>query len=432
MADKFFNAFKLGHLAKPTRSDTGRIQENANRAGTQAAEIYAGDPGGPSAAQRAAETAAASSVQNQLYFVDGSDAMANQGFTVSFMHVPSGKSVFFKAFINAFNETYSCDWSEESVYGRADPIRMFKQNTRNITLALMVPAASEGEAFENLAKIQKLVSYLYPSYTDTGNALTISQSPLIRMRVFNLATNAGAYYNSAGSVNEPETPDGNDGYTFENLKAGLGPGRVVDAFDGQAWGNRSVNGDVTGTGLLGIIKNLSINHNVDNPDMGVFQYKGGNVLPKAIEINLDFGVIHEHSLGWTHDAEGGSDFSNKVFPYGANLDQSGPRTPAQLAREMQAGAKGWMQGALDQQREEDDERLTEQAKQIAQAKYLKANGKLNRRGRNLRDSTNRNSTEELIYEQIAPSSPQESQDAASAAEPSAPQVNVDFSTLLGQ
>ena len=124
--------------------------------------------------------------------------------------------------------------------------------------------------------------------------------------------------------------------------------------------------------------------------------------------------------------------SNNIVPYGANLEQSGPRTQTHLANEMRAGAKGWMQGALDQQREEDDERLTEQAKQIAQAKYLKANGKLNRRGRNLRDSTNRNSTEELIYKQIAPSSPQESQDAGAPAEPSAPQVNVDFSTLLGQ
>lgn len=408
MADKFFNAFKLGQLAKPTRSDAGRIEEGAKRTGEEVAPAF-------------------SSIQNQLHYVDGSDAMANQGFTVSFMHVPSGNSVFFKAFINAFNETYSCDWSEESVYGRADPIRMFKQNSRNITLALMVPAASEGEAFENLAKIQKLVSFLYPSYSSTNNALAISQSPLIRMRVFNLATNAGAHYNSAGSVNEPETPNGNDGYTFQNLKDGLGPGRVTDVIDGEAHGSRPVNGDVTGTGLLGIIKNLSVNHNLENTDFGVFQYKGGNVLPKAIEINLDFGVIHEHHLGWN----GEDNFSNNVFPYGANLEQSGPKTPAQLAKEMQEGAKGWMQGTLDQQSEEDDERLPEQAKQIAEAKYLRANGKLNVRAslavgltlgpearRALRDAHRRES-------QI------ESQDDTNQTEPSALQVNVDFSTLLG-
>jgi hypothetical protein len=420
-ADKFFNAFKLGNLNASTRSDTGRVQENANRAGQQS--VRPGDDA--AAAQAQAEAAALSSIQNQIYYVDGSDAMANQGFTVSFMHVPSGNSVFFKAFITAFNETFSCDWSEEAVYGRADPIRMFKQNTRNITLALMVPAASEGEAFENLAKIQKLVSYLYPSYADTNNALTISQSPLIRMRVFNLATNAGAYYNSAGSVNEPETPNGNEGYTYENLKKGLGPGRVEGEGEGAT---RPVDGDVTGTGLLGIIKNLSINHNLENTDMGVFQYKGGNVLPKAIEINLDFGVIHEHPLGWNETG----DFSNNVFPYGANLEQSKPKTQTQLAKEMNAGAMGYISGALAQQREEEDERLNEQAKQIAQAKYLKANGKLNRHGRNLRDSTSRTPTEQRIYDQITVPTGQESQDASGPTEPSAPQVNVDFATLIGQ
>lgn len=404
MADKFFNAFKLGQLAKPTRRDAGRIEESAKRAGEQS--VRPGDDA--AAAQAQAETAAFSSIQNQLYYVDGSDAMANQGFTISFMHVPSGNSVFFKAFINSFNETFSCDWSEEAVYGRADPIRMFKQNTRNITLALMVPAASEGEAFENLAKIQKLVSFLYPSYSSTNNALAISQSPLIRMRVFNLATNAGAGTGAGndGSINNPATGD-NKGYTFEDLKDGLG----IAADD-----------NITETGLLGIIKNLSVNHNLENTDFGAFQYKGGNVLPKAIEINLDFGVIHEHHLGWN----GEDNFSNNVFPYGANLEQSGPKTPAQLAKEMQEGAKGWMQGTLDQQSEEDDERLPEQAKQISQAKYLRAKEKLISlkpvaRVRDLRATRAAARESEL-----------ESEDGTNQTEPSAPQVNVDFSTLLGQ
>ena len=409
MADKFFNAFKLGQLAKPTRKDAGRIEESAKRAGEQS--VRPGDDA--AAAQAQAETAAFSSIQNQLYYVDGSDAMANQGFTISFMHVPSGNSVFFKAFINSFNETFSCDWSEEAVYGRADPIRMFKQNTRNITLALMVPAASEGEAFENLAKIQKLVSFLYPSYSSTNNALAISQSPLIRMRVFNLATNAGAGTGAGndGSINNPATGD-NKGYTFEDLKDGLG----IAADD-----------NITETGLLGIIKNLSVNHNLENTDFGAFQYKGGNVLPKAIEINLDFGVIHEHHLGWN----GEDNFSNNVFPYGANLEQSGPKTPAQLAKEMQEGAKGWMQGTLDQQSEEDDERLPEQAKQISQAKYLRAKEKLISlkpvaRVRDLR------ATRAAARDASSRESELESEDGTNQTEPSAPQVNVDFSTLLGQ
>ena len=115
-----------------------------------------------------------------LFYVDGSDALANQGFTIGFEHVPSGKTVYLKAFMTTFNETYSPDWAEETVYGRMDPIYLFKNTTRVITLGLKVPAASTSEAFENLSKTQRLVQFLYPSYSDVNSGTTISQSPLIR------------------------------------------------------------------------------------------------------------------------------------------------------------------------------------------------------------------------------------------------------------
>ena len=87
------------------------------------------------------------------HFVDGSDAMANKGMTISFQHVPSEEDVTFKAFITAFNETYNSDWASESVFGRSDPIHMFKNTQREITLAFNIPASSEGESFENLARV---------------------------------------------------------------------------------------------------------------------------------------------------------------------------------------------------------------------------------------------------------------------------------------
>ena len=45
--------------------------------------------------------------------VDGSDALANKGLVIGFHHVPSSTEVYFKAFITAFNETYSSDWNSE-------------------------------------------------------------------------------------------------------------------------------------------------------------------------------------------------------------------------------------------------------------------------------------------------------------------------------
>ena len=318
MADNYFNAFKLtGDLDAPTKPQ----------------------------------------------LVDGSDAMANKGFTVSFQHVPSGKSVFFKAFITAFNESFNSDWSEESVYGRVDPIRMFKQNSRSITLGLNVPAASESEAFENLAKIQKLISYLYPSYTDVDNSSTISQSPLIRMRVMNLASNVGNSPFTPGSVNHVF----HSGYKYEDLVAGIGPGRVSDGKGGI----KNTSEDTTGAGLLGFVKNLSIAHNIENPDFGVFEYAGGNILPKMIELNLDFGVIHEHPIGW-NSGDDGEQFSSETFPYGANLQKSSPRSQEELRRLQTEGAALYPPTVLDQQEEEDEITINEQAKASAEANLIKA------------------------------------------------------------
>ena len=86
----------------------------------------------------------------------GTDGYANhRGAYISFQHVPSKRSVKFKAFITAFNDSYNSDWATETVFGRVDPIYLFKSTTRKITLGFKLPAESASEAFENLGRIQK-------------------------------------------------------------------------------------------------------------------------------------------------------------------------------------------------------------------------------------------------------------------------------------
>ena len=228
-----------------------------------------------------------------MFYTDGTDTLANIGYTIGFQHIPSTKTVYFKAFITAFNETYSPDWAEENVYGRADPIFMFKQTRRNITLSFKVPASSESEGFENLAKVQALAQFLYPVYTNVNNASTIAQSPLLRLNVMNLARSQRGAARHAGD------------------DVGIVNGSTFALLPGQA--------NSAASGLLGVLKNLTVTHNLEN-EQGIFEMGNGNVLPKLLEINLDFAVIHDHSLGWT---EGGS-FSNPAFPYGADLTNSTP------------------------------------------------------------------------------------------------------------
>ena len=68
--------------------------------------------------------------KDDVPYADGSDAYANRGFYISFLHVPSNSSLKFKAFITAFNETYSPNFNSNEVFGRTDPIYQYKNTQR--------------------------------------------------------------------------------------------------------------------------------------------------------------------------------------------------------------------------------------------------------------------------------------------------------------
>ena len=266
---------------------------------------------------------------NQLpFYVDGSDALANKKQIITFYHVNSNHFVAFKAFITAYNEAYSSDWASEPVYGRADPIYMFKNTTRKITLAFKVPAATVNEAYENLTNVQKLLQYLYPNYKglrprawdpDTNNgaggfrespghahANTIAGAPLVRLGVMNLARR------------RDNAQDGDTWQGDARLKTTQRDERTAAATEkraGKILSNLELGvGSSAQTGLLGAITNINVNHNLEGAD-GVFeQGSDGGLLPKMIEVNVDFSPIHESFLGWLDDGT----FGNSAFPYGAN------------------------------------------------------------------------------------------------------------------
>jgi len=302
-------------------------------------------------------------------YIDFTDAYANQGKVIEFTHVPSNTQVFFKAFITTFNETYSSNWKEETVYGRNDPIFQYQNTVRKITLAFKVPAATKSEAFENLGRISKLAQFLYPYYDNPNNAATIAQSPLIRIKMMNMIASSARYADGMGGAAAQGRPAGQYGVQFGDLAKGGPPA--------AAWANTSAS-----EALLGVVSNLSYAHNLDG-DAGVIEFPGG-VLPKLIEVNLDFAVIHESPLGWnTVKGLKGLHFRSKAFPYGIdlgdeeNLEESkGPQ--AIIAQ----NAQRFNQIVEDQQAAEEDrvDAINEQAKQNAEARYLNAKGELSKVG----------------------------------------------------
>jgi hypothetical protein len=201
----------------------------------------------------------------------------------------TGKELRFKAFLTALNETYTPDYASEQVFGRMDPIHTFKGTTRAIALGFKIPAASMSEAYENLAKTQTLIQMQYPAYIDVQNALTIAQAPLIRIKVMNIirAADKGA----------------------KQATGGVSALTLYDSYQSE---------DNVLYGLLGVIDSLTVDHQLSNDDIGVLEKGTNTVLPKNIEVNLNFKPLHEHTNGWKVNEETGYfEFAEPAFPYGA-------------------------------------------------------------------------------------------------------------------
>jgi len=292
---KNFNAGKLGQFVKTGKTGAQLAQDVTAVAKAAKFNQAAVDTAASKAQGELSDGQLQTQTYKHIYGPDGSDAKGNAGFTVSFQHVPSEESIYLKAFLTAFNETYKVDWASETVYGRPDPIFMFKGTTRTVSVGLTMPAATVGEGFENLSRLQKLIQFLYPTYEDNANALSITQSPLIRLKIMNLL--------SKTPINVIE------------------PAAAATSFADSADMNTLKNSNNAADGVLGQISNLTIDHGVHDPSIGSFEINKGTILPKAIEIQFDFTALHEHPLGW--DVVDGSqdlEFVMPHFPYSLNLD----------------------------------------------------------------------------------------------------------------
>jgi hypothetical protein len=243
--------------------------------------------------------------------VDGSEYLANvKEQVISFYFEPTGETVFFKAFITTFNDSFTPSYSTTQVFGRTDPIQIYQNTTRQISLAFQVPAASEGEAFENLGRVQKIIHMLYPGYANLDNALTLTEAPLTRIKVMNLLSTQEVF-----GVNEEEVSE----------QVSTPP----DQFSEYYVRYRSTSAPDKGT--LGVITSFTVNHNLENPQMGVFEKSANTILPKVIDVNLSFTPFHEETIGRlvtdprNSSMEAGTvnvdDFTDRMkgFPYGVDL-----------------------------------------------------------------------------------------------------------------
>ena len=257
-------------------------------------------------------------------YLDMSDAYANNiGTVLSFEYEPTKKVVYFKAFITALNESFNTSYKTETVFGRVDPIHTFGNIQRNISFTFKIPAASSGEAFENLGNVQQLAQFMYPTYEEgySTQANRISEPPLVRLKVMNIVQK---------SFNWPSAPSATasfDDYISTPVYAG---------------NNQEVHSYAS---LLGTLNSISVDHNLGGTE-GVIEKDQNVVLPKLITVTCDFTAIHEEDLGWesggvedmsvaniVRDAAASdpgmfsqqdfaASFANEAFPYGAVLAET--------------------------------------------------------------------------------------------------------------
>jgi len=178
----------------------------------------------------------------------------NKNYVIKFENarIPTSEQdvVEFKAFITAFKDLFKPEWNEETVFGRTEPIGIYKGISRRLSFGFDAPADSVIEGKDNLSKTEDLVKMLYPTYHQPGddpNYRILSQAPLIRL-------------------------------SFVNI----------------------INDHKNNRGLLGYITSFDYDLNFGK-DIGVFDGEKDFLAPRVISFNIDFTVLHEIPLGYDTD-----------------------------------------------------------------------------------------------------------------------------------
>ena len=168
----------------------------------------------------------------------------------------------FSAFVTDFTDSFSPNWNTQHLFGRMDPVMNIQNVDRTISLAFDVPAASDSEAKSNLAEINKLIQFLYPTYS--GGIL--KGNPLVKVQFQNLIASAKGAKSNA-----------------------------------KSW-----KGDPSKNGLITAITSLSCTPDFDSGS--VVTGKSGLQYPKLWRVNMSMQVLHNH-------LPGANNLRNLGFPY---------------------------------------------------------------------------------------------------------------------
>jgi len=115
-----------------------------------------------------------------------------------FHDLRTNEIISFHAFLKTLEDSFQANYQSDVVYGRADPVHIYKNTERTIGLSFIVAAVNESDFDQMWYKINKFITMVYPQYT-AGRQLSFENknfyqpfsqvpaaSPMIRMRVGDL------------------------------------------------------------------------------------------------------------------------------------------------------------------------------------------------------------------------------------------------------
>jgi hypothetical protein len=219
-----------------------------------------------------------------------------QALQVQIYHIPTSQTVEFAAFLTEFSDSFTSNWEQSEVLGRMDPIMNFKNTQRHISLGWDVPAASFDEARANMAEINKLIQFLYPTYSSNGSARTMNGSPLVKIQFQNLIV-SGRGSDMGTGYRDVNAKD--NGLISAITSCAAMPDLDVGFF--SAWNQASARAT----------------HPADSNDIlalgSKWAPKGKGQFPKLWRVNLAFTVLHDHLPGGTSAEDFFKDAQG--FPY---------------------------------------------------------------------------------------------------------------------
>tara|TARA_R110001583_G_scaffold12000_3_gene53526 strand:- start:7116 stop:10706 length:3591 start_codon:yes stop_codon:yes gene_type:complete len=157
-----------------------------------------------------------------------------------FHDVRTNEIISFHAFLSSMTDRYTANYSESRGYGRVDPVKVYRNTTRNISLTFYAAATSKEDFDEMWFKINKLTTLVYPQWTKGTKMTTaaedkfiqpfsqvISATPLTRLRVGDVIKSNYSRFNLSRTFGMGERDTVITDESFGGSPIGLGSAGLV-------------------------------------------------------------------------------------------------------------------------------------------------------------------------------------------------------------